>query len=223
MNRNIKIFIFHAVILVLGFTNLFAQNQDFQSWNEISVEKKISKKVSLILNQDFRFQNNATLFKDYITVLGGHYKINKYLKIRGSYRFTYSYDVEDLYEYEHRFYGDIILRKKIDRFILGYRARYQLKYTEFDVNRWHHIRNRVNIKYNIPKSSFLPYAEYECYYSLNNPIQNTIDRNRYTVGLEYGVNDYLSVYSFYRLLIKREPYKDPYNGYILGLGLSFDI
>ena len=223
MSNTNKIKIIFFSLFLVYFQNSFGQYQDFHSWSELTIEKKLTKKASLILQQDVRIQNNSTLFKDYITVIGASYKFNKHLKVRASYRFTYSYDIEDLFENEHRFYGDIRLKQKLQRFVFSYRFRYQLKYAHFNLNRWHHLRNRFSVKYNIPKSPFLPFAKYEFYYSLNNPVKNSIDRSKYTVGLEYGINKKLSVYTFYRLLIRREYFKIPTNRSILGIGIKVDI
>lgn len=197
-----------------------AQINDFQSWNKLSIEKTLNKKVSLILQQDFRFDNNATHFNDYITVLGGHYVFNKYIKVRGLYRFTSTNDIEKGQEKEHRLYGDVILRYKIERVIFRYRARYQVKFVPTDINRWHHMRNRFTLKYDIPKTSLLPYVQYEFYYSLNHPAQNKIDRQRCALGLQFDINNYLSVSSFYKVQLKRVYDKIPKNDYILGLGAS---
>ncbi len=204
-------------------TKAFSQIEDFYIWNELSVKKKVNKKISLILNQDIRLQNNASLFKDYITVVGVEYSFNKKVKIRTSYRNTYSNNLEDGIGNEHRLYAALRLRHKINRFSLHYRARFQAKFINFDHNCWYHFRNRFTIKYNVPKIPLIPYAEYEFYYMLNNPVFNSIDRSRYTLGLEYGIFDYLEVYTFYRILLRREILKVPLNKYILGLGLSFKI
>jgi len=113
MSNTNKIKIVIISVFVIYFQNSFGQYQDFHTWSELTFEKKLNKKVSLIFQQDIRLQNNPSLFKDYITVFGVQYKFNKHLRIRGSYRYTYSYDIEDLFENEHRYYGDIKLKQKL--------------------------------------------------------------------------------------------------------------
>ncbi len=211
------------ILFLLSVTQTFSQIEDFYSWNELSVKKKVNKKITLILQQDIRLQNNASVFKDYVTVVGAQYSFNKKVKVRASYRYTYSNDLEYNIESEHRLYADLMLRHKINRFRLHYRARLQAKFVHFDVNCWYHLRNRFTIDYNIRKVPLVPYAEYEFYYSLNNPKYNSIDRSRYTLGLKYDVFDFMGVYTFYRILLRREQLRKPFNKYILGVGLSFKL
>lgn len=219
----LRVILLHISLLFLLIPSVFSQTEDFQIWSKLSVKKKINKEISLIFQQDIRLQQNATLFKDYITFLGGQYAFNKKIKIRGIYRYTHSPTLEDGTVNEHRFYADIMLRHKIDRFKLKYRGRYQVKFIQFDINRQHYLRNRFAIEYNVPKIPLSPYAEYEFYYSLNNPIDNSIIRNRYTLGADYKINNFMSIYSYYRIIVRREYLKIPYNNYILGMGVKFSI
>jgi hypothetical protein len=206
----------------MGF-HAHAQINDFKSWNTLSIEKTFSKKTSLILQQEVRFDNNATHFNDYLTVLGGQYAFNKHLKVRGFYRYTLTNDIEDGQEKEHRLYTDVVFGYNIKRIILNYRTRYQVKFVQTEINRWHHIRNRFTVKYDIPKSSLLPYIQYEFYYSLNHPALNKIDRQRCALGIQFDINNDLSISSFYRVQFKREYGKTPKNDYILGLGANLKL
>lgn len=219
----LRLILFLISFQFVSVISVFSQTEDFQIWSKLSLKKKINKEITIIFQQDVRLQQNASLFKDYITFLGGQYSFNKSFKIRGIYRYTHSPTIEDGTINEHRFYADIMLRHKIDRFRLKYRGRYQLKYIQFDINRWHYLRNRFTVEYNIPKIPLTPYTEYEFYYSLNNPVENSVIRSRYTLGADYKINKRMSVYSYYRLIIRREYLKTPYNNYILGVGVKFSI
>ena len=221
MNKiTIRLLFILVIVLAKGFET-FSQVEDFQLWNGYSLEKNFNKKVAVSVEQEFRIRYNASQFEDYLTTLGGSYKINKYLKAAGAYRFKYAQNIEDGIKNEHRFNIDLMLRYKFDRFILGYRARYQVEYEKFEYNHFHALRNKFGVKYNIRKSDFVPFAEYEFYYSLNYPAGNEIYRNRYTLGVDYEITDYLSVYSYYRIQTRRLYDKEPYNFYILGLGANF--
>ncbi|MDA3891385.1 MAG: DUF2490 domain-containing protein [Salinivirgaceae bacterium] len=223
MNNKLAFFIIFAFPIVFFAQVSYGQTEDFQNWNSISVKKKINDNTSLIFEQEIRLQDNASRFKDYITVLGGRYSISKYVKFQGLYRHTLSYDPEDGQENEHRWYADVYFKYKYERLKFGYRARYQLNYQQFNVNTWHHLRNKLTVKYDLPKSRIVPYAQYEFYYSLNNPIQNSIDKAKYTLGLDYALFDYMSVGAFYRLQYRHEYGRNPANRYILGIGIEFEI
>ncbi len=221
-----KIFfpLFLTAVILLAFSfNGICQKKDFQSWNEISLEKDLSKKASVSFEQDFRFQNNATLFKDHITEVGGQYKITKAFRIGGSYRYTHTIDLENGNQHEHRLSLEAIAKHKLQRFELAYKLRYQLNFEQFDQNRWHYLRNKFTVKYNLPKTSLLPFVEYEFSYSLNNPYKNSIDKHRFSLGFEYGLSKNIDVFSFYRIQLDREYFRTPSNKYILGLGASFQF
>lgn len=211
-----------ACILVQS-ANSFAQEEDFQSWNNISVSKEIVDDLNVNFKQEVRLFNNATDLKDYITVIGANYRLNKYAKFGALYRLTVANDFDQSTSYEHRWYADAALRYRKSRFILGYRFRYQLSYDDFTINNWSHIRNRFSVKYDIPKSKILPFTEYEFYYALNNPIKNTIEKSRFTMGLEYGVTKYLDLSAYYRIQKRRTYGSKPYNRYILGISASFNF
>ena len=218
--RAILLFIYFQFLFVLSVSS---QTEDFQIWSKLGIKKKVNKEISLIFQQDIRLQQNATLFKDYITFVGGQYAFNKKIKIRGIYRYTHSPTIEDGTVNEHRFYADLMLRHKIDRFKFKYRGRYQVKFVYFDISRLHYFRNRFTVEYNIPKIPLTPYAEYEFYYSLNNPYKNSIIRNRYTLGLDEKRKGDIGVYSYYRVILRREYLRIPYNNYIFGIGVKFNI
>jgi len=223
MSKFLKPFFLLIVFnLVIGFQT-FSQIKDFQSWNSISIEKKVNKKTSLLLDQEFRFQENASQFEDYITVLGAQYEINKYIKISGAYRFTYSTSFENGVKNENRYFADLSLKYKVNRFTLGSRTRYQMEYQKHELNHWHTLRNKFSVKYNINKSKLTPVADYEFYYSLNSPVKNLIYRSRYTLGMDYEISKTLSVNSYYQLQTQRDYLRKPRNTYILGLGLNITL
>jgi len=201
----------------------YSQIKEFQNWNSISIDKEITKKASLLFDEEFRFENNASQFQSTLTTLGAQYKISKYLKVKSLYRYTYANTFEDGVETEHRFSADVMMRYKTNRITFGYRARYQMEYINFDVNTWHTLRNKFSAKYDIPKSHFLPYVEYEFYYPLNNPIQNSITKNRYTLGAEYEIYKNVSLSAYYRIQIRQAYSKYALNKYILGLGASISL
>lgn len=223
MSKKYSLIAFVFACLVMQGGALFGQEKDFQNWNKISIEKEVIDDLSISLDQEVRLHNNASALKDYISVIGGSYRINKYAKVQGLYRLTVSNDFEEGTSYNHRWYADAMLRYRYARFIFGYRCRYQMAYEDYNINRWHHIRNRFSVKYDIPKSKILPYAQYEFYYSLNNPIQNSIEKTRYTFGLEYALTKDIDVSAFYRIQKRRNYGSKPYDRYILGISASYSF
>jgi len=218
-----------ALILVFIFVSAFqisAQDKDFQNWNEFTLEKKVSKKLSILLGEEFRFVNNATQFDKLNSSVGGDYSFNKYIGIGVFYRYTFSRDIEDGNSQKHRIYTDLKLSYKFHRITASYRGRYQNQTTtafhdQEGISNEQYLRNRIKIKYNVPKIPATPYVEAEYYYCLNNPYGRFIDRSRYTFGADYSLSKDFSVGLYYRVQIRRESFNKPLNSYILGTTFDY--
>ncbi|MCK9206276.1 MAG: DUF2490 domain-containing protein [Salinivirgaceae bacterium] len=195
------------LILVTGVALPFfstSQIKDFQSWNSLSVEWGLTKKVSLWAEQEFRFEENASMLGSFNTVCGVQYKINSLIRVSGAYRYSYNHDNKDIIEQDHRFYADIMIRYKLDRFTASYRPRYQMVFQQptkdpFSHYNPQHIRHKLAVKYNIPNTPLTPFVDCELYESLNNPVKNTIEKTRYTAGVGYPINKIVTLEVYYRL------------------------
>ena len=49
------------LLLVLTFSSAFAQENDFQSWYLVTINKKIIKKTSLSIKSGLRLRENSSL------------------------------------------------------------------------------------------------------------------------------------------------------------------
>ncbi|MFA6401319.1 MAG: DUF2490 domain-containing protein [Salinivirgaceae bacterium] len=86
-----------------------------------------------------------------------------------------------------------------------------------------HLRHKFSVKYNIAKTPLYPFAEIELYESLNNPVENSIQKVRYTAGLGYPITKYCTVETYYRLNEKSYSLIKPKKEYIFGLNLNFSF
>lgn len=213
--------------LVFSFVS-YSQEEDFQIWTELGLKKEIIDDVSLLLNQEFRFNENATTFDKWHSTLGVSYDINKYIRLRAMYRYTQNKDLEKGFEVAHRTLGDFILRKRVERFRLSYRLRYQMDYEKDFTGEALYmesqaLRNRFKVAYNIRKNPLTPFVSYEFLYRLNNPYGNSIERNRFTFGLDYNVTDNLSANVYYRYQTTSGNDVKARNFYITGIGLAYSF
>lgn len=221
--------IFALLICISGCLSSLAQIEDFQVWGGIELDYELNKKTTFYLEQEYRMSDNVAYLSRIITVAGGGYEFNKYITLRGFYRFTYGYDLETQQESDQRLFADLILKKKVsDRLKISYRSRYQFTFggyqgKEMGTTPIQYWRNKFNVKYNVPKVAFNPYAAIEFYYSMNNPMGNEFDKYRITLGTDYKFNKKLAVKAFYRYQKRRVAYKVPLNIYILGLGLNYSF
>lgn len=217
-----------ATLVLLCCSPSFSQYQDFECWTELSAETEVVKDFEVALTEEFRFNQNASYFNDWLNTLSIMYKINKYFKAGGGYRFGIERDLENVREYHHRFYAEGSAKYKFDRLTYYYRLRYQADYSQIyssddgttpEVN----LRNRLLMNYNIPKIPLFPFISYEFFYRLNNPDGNSIEANRYTLGLEYCFFKDLSASAYYRIQTKRGNNINPKNIYILGASLNYSF
>lgn len=228
MSKHLRYFILFIVLLLFAEIHLWAQAKDFESWNTIEIKKSINEKFAVKAEQELRVNQNASALKKYIAVFGTEYMVCSYLKVKAHYRLTYNWDLEDGNTLNSRLYFDLQTKYKIHRFKFKFRERYQYKMPtygskEFALYPFHHLRHKLSIAYNIPNSKMEPFGEIELYQSLNNPVQNGIDKQRYTLGIELPIDKRFSMSVFYRYQKRNDYYRKPLKSYILGAEISIDL
>ena len=67
-------------LLLLLNTAIYAQWDDAGMWNTFSIEKGITKKFSIALDEELRLRENFTQLNLLYTNLGVNYKLFKFLK-----------------------------------------------------------------------------------------------------------------------------------------------
>ncbi len=169
----------------------------------MSLEWGVTKKISLWAEQEFRFEENASRMGSYNSVVGVQYKIHSLIRVSGAYRYTFKHDNKEINEQDHRLYADLLIRYKLNRVTLGYRPRYQMVFQQptdeaFSHYNPQHLRHKLSVKYNIPKSPVTPFADCEMYESLNNPVKNSVEKIRYTAGVDYAINKIVTLELYYR-------------------------
>jgi hypothetical protein len=230
MPRNYT-FILWIAILVCVFLPGHSQIQtDAGMWNTISVEKEITKKFSLILDEEIRLRDNFSQLNLLYTNFGVSYKIIKGLKVAIIYRLIEKYEGTNYtFSFRNRLMLDISYRYKIQDFSVSYRSRLQYEVRDYyssDKGKlpekfW---RNKFEAKYNIKK--FTPYVGVELRYQIADPRNQISDegwhRIRYFWGVDYDINKNNSIGVYY--LIQREYYVvNPMDMYIIGLQYSLTL
>jgi len=182
---------------------LFAQN-DWGSSLDIGVSKKLTPKLNLSLEEDFRTRNNFSEVERFSTALDLNYKFNNYLKLGGAYNLiNYNHETKG-WQVRHRYYFYGTGSFHFDRFTLSLRERFQSTYrvgvkeTDTRSNPKLYLRNRLELDYNIAKSNWKPFISVELYKPLNDKVDNKMDKVKYTVGTDYKINKHNSLEMFYR-------------------------
>ena len=195
----------------------FTQTEDFQLWSSVSLNYSVNKKLEFKLTESLRLRENVSLISRQFSELRSTYKINKSFRLNAGYRFLRTISIEKQINLRHRFYFDIIKRKKIKRIRVFSRLRSQyqtgINYNEF------YTRGKLGALYNIRKTPLDPEFSSEIYFDNK---KKRIDKLRYTLALSFPFNKKIKSNIFYRIQTEKNMV-NPNTFYILGLGLEYNL
>ena len=195
----------------------FTQTEDFQLWSSVSINYSVNKKLDFKLTESLRLRENVSLISRQFSELRSTYRINKSFRLNAGYRFLRIISIEKQTNLRHRFYFDIINRKKIKRirFFSRLRSQYQtgINYNEF------YTRGKLGALYNIRKTPFDPEFSSEIFFDNK---KKQIDKVRYTLALSFPFNKKIKSNIFYRIQTEKN-IVNPNTFYILGLGLEYNL
>jgi len=234
-----SLFILYLLIAPTVFAQVYKFN-DAQVWFNLYLEKKITKKWLVHLNEQDRFTNNVTHFNFAYADVGITYKITKNIKIMADYVFTQKRRPDESFSTYHQYYVAMTFKKDIKRWRFMYRNMFQFQYnnpftSSTGMIPYYYDRNKFIIKYELNKYYTL-YAAEELYIPLNSPVTKGLDRSRTFVGLFYNIfkHHQLELYFMYQSRIQnsdwfRQRNYYPFYNYILekdfvyGIGYSIDF
>ena len=232
--HKMKKIIFIISIIHLPFyilhSSSFAQHNDAWQWTTLSIEKKITPKMSVIVDEELRLFNNISRINLFYTNIGTSYKINNYFKVAGVYRWIEKSKPDGIYSSRHRFYIDAFFKYKYNPVTFVYRARLQTQVRDINSNEdgtvpesyW---RSKFDFKFDLNRD-YTPYIAAEFRYQFANnrlmEANNTFDRGRYYIGCDYEINKRNSFGLYY--MIQREfNVNDPETDYTIGLAYSLSL
>jgi hypothetical protein len=223
----------HRIIVVLAFiicgyssNSIYAQQRDAGLWTSISLDVKVTQKLTAGVSQEFRFNENVSELGTYFTDAGLGYKISKNLQVAANYRFIQKRRVDDSYSPRHRFYLDVKFRKKIKPFNFQLRSRLQDQYA--DIGRAadggiaeYYSRNKFSLEWDNRKS-FKPFVSVELFSPLNYPREYAFDNMRYVAGIELAYSKHHN-FEFFYMIQKEFHAANPVTDYIAGVGYLFKL
>ena len=207
----------NSILLLLFFSCLgFSQENDFQTWHSFSssfdftiiqipeqLNTKSKRKGSITFKQGYRFRENSSLLSKQFSDFKFKLRLNKKISFALGYRYSsdWSAPLESNvllffpYVYnKHRYYSDIIIRKKIEkRFIIYLRSRYLYQGNSFKYSSV--VREKLGISYNLRKTKLKPELSIEYFYKLNYSIQKI----RYTLIMSHPIAKNLTFDLAYRI------------------------
>jgi long-subunit fatty acid transport protein len=199
-----------AIFALTFSVSVCAQRSDFQMWNTLSINKEITDKFTVGIDQELRLRDNLSTLHMLYTNVGMSYKFNDHFKASLVYRFIDRHKEDLTWGIRHRIYTDLIFRIKPADFTFAYRARFQAEwraqgYTgEFAGVPEVYMRNQVKAAYKAT-SDLEPYLGIEVRWQLQNariPYHESVDRARYFAGVNYEINKHNTVGTYF--LIQKE-------------------
>jgi hypothetical protein len=204
-----------------------SQTEDLQLWSDARLEVEIFKKVLVEIEEEIRTAGNISRIEDYFTDAGISYNFWDNFTFGGYYRFIRRNEEDDRISYLHKYYFDLKYDRKIKRWELSLRTRYQSRYKNIKSDDTgykpeNHSRNKLSLSYDIYRSPLRPEIWVEIYYQLNNPEGNKFDKTRFAPELVYRINNHIRV-NLYFMIEKEYNVRNPATNYILGTGFLYKL
>ncbi|MDC0339133.1 DUF2490 domain-containing protein [Flavobacteriales bacterium] len=208
-------------ILIFVPTVFFAQfgNQDFGTWGGLSVNKEVADDLKIDADFQVRTDDNSTRLNQFFFDLGAKYKVNKYLRTGISWRSKMKNNWSG-YELENRLYFDLTGKLKLNDISLYLRSRTQTTSNRnFENPAYQRIRFKFKAKLDKGLKAFL---QDEFFFHLNGTGTCNYKKNRFGLGFEYEISDYLQMsLKYLRITEVNQAY--PLRMNVIALGLSYSI
>ena len=214
-----KSVLFFKAIALLFITNGYSQRNDAGLWLSLELDKPLTQRFSLQFKHTERFAQNITQWDLSYSDLGLGYNFTKHIEGSLNYRFINKFNPDYGIGIRHRFYGELIFKKKIRPFIFAFRQRFQNQLedvykSEDGLIHEYYTRSKLTIKYDLNR--FAPYVASELYFKLVPGEQPLPNRYRVFLGSAYKINK-TNKFSVYYLFDRRFNKKDPLTNYVIGV------
>jgi hypothetical protein len=185
----------NSILLLLFFSfSGFAQENDFQTWYVVSLNKEIIKKTNFSVKTGLRLRENSSLYAKQFTDLKIKRKYNKRISYSLGYRYINKWDVALNISDQNRFYADVNYKNKFSkRFSYAVRNRWLIQGDLFGYKMI--LRQKFALDYNIKKTKLKPSIATEYFLAL----EDGINKLRSTIALEYPLAKKLDFELTYRI------------------------
>ena len=208
-------------ILIFVPTVFFAQfgNQDFGVWSGFSVNTEETDDLKLDADIQIRTDDNSTRLNQCFLDLGAKYKVNKYFRTGISWRQRMKNNWSG-YDYENRLYLDLTGKLKLNDISLYLRSRIQTTSNRTSENpTYERLRFKAKIKMDKGLKAFV---QDEFFFHLNGTGTSNYKKNRFGLGFEYAINDYVEINLKYLRITEVNQYY-PLRMNVISLGLSYSV
>ena len=203
----------YGVLLFLLIPNIYGAD-DNESWTSIGFEKKLPYKLKLEFEQELRFKDQISTFKQTFSDISLSYKVFDGLRIQIPYRYiVYKDKIKQRLSFSGSYKYSF---KPVD---LKYRTKFQRTYEDKESTD-DMIRNKFSVQYKLGKK-VEPYISGELFHPYNGEPKQ-LDEYRISFGLTVDIMKKNSIKIFY--IFKKEGLakSDPYEVNVFGLAYSFN-
>ncbi len=206
--------------------------KDAGCWITLSVQKPFTKRLTAVVDQEFRLKENYQRINLFYTNLGIDYKFSNNIKLSPTYRSIQKQRLDGSFSYRHRLMLDATIKKKFEKITLSERIRYQAEVGDYLSSEKgklveQFLRLKTDLKFTSLKK-ISPYISCEVRYQIRDPkgkgpfSDNGFHRIRYVAGAEYQLKKNHNINLYY--LIQTEYYiADPESIYILGIAYTLTL
>jgi hypothetical protein len=175
------------LFLLIIFIAKIDLNAQTGLWAKVAIEKKITKKLSIQLTGQARFEALKLPANTYLAESGLNYEIIKNLEIGAYYRYINRLKKGN-YRQLHRYYADLSYKlTQLKPILISYRLRYQQQFkddnTDGIVPDKNYIRHKFEIEYN-NSSKFTPFVLADLFFKVG----DNYDQIRYKLGVNLKLN-----------------------------------
>ena len=202
----------YGVLLFLLIPNIYGAD-DNESWTSIGFEKKLPYKLKLEFEQELRFKDQISTFKQTFSDISLSYKVFDGLRIQIPYRYiVYKDKIKQRLSFSGSYKYSF---KPVD---LKYRTKFQCTYEDKESTD-DMIRNKFSVQYKLGKK-VEPYISGELFHPYNGEPKQ-LDEYRISFGLTVDIMKKNSIKIFY-IFKKEDLNSDPYDVNVFGLAYSFN-
>ena len=219
-----------SISVILFTLPSFSQRDDFGAWMTLSLNKNITQKFGLSIDQEFRTKENLSTTNLFYTNVGISYKATKFLKVALVYRMINKQKNDGSYGIRSRIYSDVTFKVKPGKWTLSNRSRLQIEWRQTgyhsDLGNIPEVflRNLSKIEYEVGPH-LTPYVATEFRWQLQDPREpwaNGFNRTRFIGGMDYKFNNMHTIGTYF-LLQKEFNVIDRQTLYIIGLEYTISL
>ena len=182
------------IFLFLILQSFVFGQSEFELWTKIEAEGDIVKHTDWNASVNTRFGNRG--INTFFTQFGVEYKVKKWFRPSIEYRYILDQDRYTNFNGSHRINFNANFKKRIDRFSVNGRLRYQYAFNsigstvDFNPDFDQAFRAKVTGKYDINDNIFTPLVSCELFYNPEyGPLTPSFSKVRFGIGSSLELDD----------------------------------